>query len=48
MPADSIHSGSVTSTVCAMRFDENPFTFQCEEERKKALGFKFRTVIGRF
>jgi len=48
VPADSIHSGSVTSTFNAMHFDENPFTFQCEEERKKALAFKFRTVIGNF
>ena len=35
-----------------MRFDENPFTRQCEEESKKALGFqqgfRFRTFIGRF
>ena len=24
----------------AMRFDENPFTFQCEKENKKAEGFQ--------
>ena len=32
----SIFSGPVTSTVNAVRFDESPFTCQCEEGDKKA------------
>ena len=29
-----------------VRFDKNPFTYQCKK-KKKAQGFKFRTFIGR-
>jgi len=29
-----------TSTFNAMRFDENPFTFQHEKENQKAYGFQ--------
>ena len=29
-----------TSTFNAMRFNENPFTRQCEKENKKAKGFQ--------
>ena len=29
-----------TSTFSAMRFDENPFTCQCEKENKKVSGFQ--------
>ena len=29
-----------TSTFSAVRFDENPFTYQCEKEDKKAKGFQ--------
>ena len=36
------------STFNAMRLDENPFTCQCEKEKKRFKGFKFRTIIGRF
>ena len=37
-----------TSTFNAMRFDENPFSCQCKNERQKGLkDFKFRTFIGR-
>ena len=44
----SIFRSCNTSTFNAMCFDENPFTCQCEKEKKRLKGFKFRTVIGRF
>ena len=37
--ADSIFSGPVTSAFSAARFDENPFTCQCEKEDKKVFIF---------
>ena len=37
-----------TSTFNAMRFDQNPFTYQCKKENKKAEGFKFCTFSLRF
>ena len=40
MPANSIFFGPVTSNFSAVRFDESPFTCQCEKENKKAEGFK--------
>ena len=37
------------STFSAMRFDENPLTWQCETRRQKRLkGFRFGSFVGRF
>jgi len=35
-PANSIFYGPIRSVFNAVRFDENPFTCQCEKENKKA------------
>ena len=34
--------------INAMRFDENPFTFQCEKEDKKAYGSQISLFYGSF
>ena len=34
--------------INAMRFDENPFTFQCEKEDKKAYGSQISHFYGSF
>ena len=39
---------SITSDFNAMRFNDNPFTCQCEKEKKMLTVFKHRTYIGRF
>ena len=31
-----------------MRFDENPFTYQCKKEEKKAEGFQILHFYGLF
>ena len=46
--ANSRFSGPLTSTFNAVRFDENPFTCQCEKETKRLNGFIFRTSAGHF
>ena len=48
VPAKSIFSGARTFIFSAMPFDENPFTWQCEKEDKKAKGLKLCTFICRF
>ena len=47
-PANSIISGPTTSIFNAMRFDENPFTCQCEKEDKKAYSFQISHFSGAF
>ena len=41
-----IFRSSDTSTFNAMRFDENPFTHQCEKGDEMLTGFKFRSFMG--
>ena len=51
-PANNIFSGPIIFIFNAMRFDENPFTYQYKKKkkrRKKRLkGFTFRSFTGRF
>ena len=41
-------SGPVTSTLSDVRFDEIPFTCQCEKEDKKGSGFQISHFYGSF
>ena len=41
-------SGPVTSTFSDVRFDEIPFTCQCEKEDKKGSGFQISHFYGSF
>ena len=47
MQTTAIKRLNTTSTLSAMRFDENTFTCQCEKQ-KRFKGFKFHTFISRF
>ena len=48
VPANSIFSSPITSTFNAVRFNENPFTCQCEKEDRNSEGFQILHFIGHF
>ena len=48
VPANSIFSGPVTSTLSAIRFHVNPFICQCKRKKEKKRGKKEVLMVSHF